>query len=70
VIEAMLTVLTDGGLSRVDRVLAQRTLIGYLLGVRECGRSGAVVGRAAPEGDRQLQTGGRVVQRLAERLAQ
>jgi AcrR family transcriptional regulator len=31
-IEAMLAVLTDGGLSGAGRVLAQRTLIGYLLG--------------------------------------
>jgi AcrR family transcriptional regulator len=31
-IEAMLAVLTDGGLDGTDRVLAQRTLIGYLLG--------------------------------------
>ena len=31
-IETMLTVLTDGGLDGVDRALAQRTLIGYLLG--------------------------------------
>jgi AcrR family transcriptional regulator len=30
--EAMLSVLTDGGLEGTDRVLAQRTLIGYLLG--------------------------------------
>jgi AcrR family transcriptional regulator len=31
-IEAMLSELTDGGLDGTDRVLAQRTLIGYLLG--------------------------------------
>lgn len=31
-IEAMLSVLTDGGIDGIDRVLAQRTLIGYLLG--------------------------------------
>jgi AcrR family transcriptional regulator len=31
-IEAMLAVLTDGGLDGVDRVLAQRTLIGHLIG--------------------------------------
>jgi AcrR family transcriptional regulator len=31
-IEAMLSVLTDAGLSGADRVLAQRTLIGFLLG--------------------------------------
>jgi AcrR family transcriptional regulator len=31
-IEAMLSVLTDGGLSGTDRVIAQRTLIGHLLG--------------------------------------
>jgi AcrR family transcriptional regulator len=31
-IEAMLSVLTDGGLDGTDRVLAQRTLIGHLLG--------------------------------------
>lgn len=31
-IEAVLAVLTDGGLDGVDRVLAQRTLIGHLLG--------------------------------------
>jgi AcrR family transcriptional regulator len=31
-IEAMLSVLTDGGLDGTDRVLAQRTLLGYLLG--------------------------------------
>jgi len=31
-IEAMLSVLADGGLEGTDRVLAQRTLIGYLLG--------------------------------------
>ncbi|MGD9529051.1 TetR/AcrR family transcriptional regulator [Pseudonocardia sp.] len=31
-IEAMLSALTEGGLDGTDRVLAQRTLIGYLLG--------------------------------------
>jgi AcrR family transcriptional regulator len=31
-IEAMLSVLADGGIEGTDRVLAQRTLIGYLLG--------------------------------------
>jgi AcrR family transcriptional regulator len=31
-IETMLSVLTEGGLSGTDRVLAQRTLIGHLLG--------------------------------------
>jgi AcrR family transcriptional regulator len=31
-IEAMLSVLTEGGLDGTDRVLAQRTLIGHLLG--------------------------------------
>jgi AcrR family transcriptional regulator len=31
-IETMLSVLTDGGLDGADRVLAQRTLIGHLLG--------------------------------------
>ncbi|WP_280233539.1 TetR/AcrR family transcriptional regulator [Nocardia cyriacigeorgica] len=31
-IEAMLSALTDGGLSGARRVIAQRTLIGYLLG--------------------------------------
>jgi AcrR family transcriptional regulator len=31
-IEAMLSVLTDGGFDGTDRVLAQRTLIGHLLG--------------------------------------
>ena len=31
-IEAMLSVLTDGGLAGVDRAIAQRTLIGHLLG--------------------------------------
>jgi AcrR family transcriptional regulator len=31
-IEAMLAVLTDGGLAGTDRVIAQRTLIGHLLG--------------------------------------
>ena len=31
-IEAMLSVLTDGGLDGADRALAQRTLIGHLLG--------------------------------------
>lgn len=31
-IDAMLAVLTDGGFSGVDRVVAQRTLIGFLLG--------------------------------------
>jgi AcrR family transcriptional regulator len=31
-IEAMLAVLTDGGFDGTDRVLAQRTLIGHLLG--------------------------------------
>jgi AcrR family transcriptional regulator len=31
-IEAMLSVLTDGGIDGTERVLAQRTLIGYLLG--------------------------------------
>ena len=31
-IEAMLSALTDGGFDGTDRVLAQRTLIGYLLG--------------------------------------
>jgi AcrR family transcriptional regulator len=31
-IEAMLSVLADGGIEGADRVLAQRTLIGYLLG--------------------------------------
>jgi AcrR family transcriptional regulator len=31
-IEAMLAVLTDGGLDGTERVLAQRTLIGHLLG--------------------------------------
>lgn len=31
-IETMLSVLTDGGLDGTDRVLAQRTLVGHLLG--------------------------------------
>ena len=31
-IETMLAVLTDAGLSGTDRVVAQRTLVGYLLG--------------------------------------
>ena len=31
-IEAMLSVLTDGGLDGANRVVAQRTLVGYLLG--------------------------------------
>jgi AcrR family transcriptional regulator len=31
-IEAVLSVLTDGGLAGLDRVIAQRTLIGHLLG--------------------------------------
>ncbi|MBF6437061.1 TetR/AcrR family transcriptional regulator [Nocardia cyriacigeorgica] len=31
-IEAMLSTLTDGGLTGIDRVIAQRTLIAYLLG--------------------------------------
>ncbi|OZM81810.1 TetR/AcrR family transcriptional regulator [Pseudonocardia sp. MH-G8] len=43
-IEAMLEVLTDGGHEGVDRVLAQRTLIGYLLGFLQSEHSAALSG--------------------------
>ena len=43
-IEAVLEVLTDGGLEGVDRVLAQRTLIGYLLGFLQSEHSAALSG--------------------------
>jgi len=43
-IETMLEVLTDGGHEGVDRVLAQRTLIGYLLGFLQSEHSAALSG--------------------------
>jgi AcrR family transcriptional regulator len=43
-IEAMLEALTEGGHEGVDRVLAQRTLIGYLLGFLQSEHSAALSG--------------------------
>ncbi|OLT05022.1 transcriptional regulator [Pseudonocardia sp. CNS-004] len=43
-IETMLSVLTDGGLDGTDRVLAQRTLIGHLLGFLQNEHSAALSG--------------------------
>jgi AcrR family transcriptional regulator len=43
-IEAMLEVLTEGGHEGVDRALAQRTLIGYLLGFLQSEHSAALSG--------------------------
>ncbi|MFE3444238.1 TetR/AcrR family transcriptional regulator [Nocardia sp. NPDC059180] len=43
-IDATLSALTDGGLTGVDRVIAQRTLIGYLLGFLQNEHYGALSG--------------------------